>query len=84
MSTDYDCWHQSEEVVTVEAVLAVLRHNVDLAKNTLRGLVQRLPDPAASPAANALQNAILTAPASISAETRELLAPLLGKYFPAE
>jgi 5'-methylthioadenosine phosphorylase len=84
MSTDYDCWHQSEEVVTVDAVLAVLRHNVDLAKNTLRGLVQRLPDPAASPAANALQNAILTAPASISAETRELLAPLLGKYFPAE
>jgi 5'-methylthioadenosine phosphorylase len=84
MSTDYDCWHQSEEVVTVEAVLAVLHHNVDLAKNTLRNLVRRLPDPAASPAASALQNAILTAPAAISAETRELLAPLLGKYFPAE
>jgi len=84
MATDYDCWHQSEEVVTVEAVIAVLHKNVDLAKNTLRALVTRLPNAAESPASRALENAIITAPASISGETRQLLAPLLKKYFPAE
>jgi 5'-methylthioadenosine phosphorylase len=84
MSTDYDCWHQSEDVVTVEAVIAVLNKNVDLAKNTLRALVKRLPDPRRSPASQALDHAILTAPDAISAETRALLAPLIGKYFPAE
>jgi 5'-methylthioadenosine phosphorylase len=84
MSTDYDCWHASEEVVTVEAVVAVLTKNVHLAKNTLRALASRLPDPAASPATSALAAAIITAPASIPRETRELLSPLIGKYFPPE
>lgn len=84
MATDYDCWHQSEEVVTVEAVVAVLHKNVDLAKNTLRALVTRLPDPSESPTASALENAIITNPAHVSAETRKLLAPLLKKYLPAE
>jgi 5'-methylthioadenosine phosphorylase len=84
MATDYDCWHQSEEVVTVEAVVAILHKNVDLAKNTVRNLVQRLPDPAKSPASDALANAIITHSASISDETRRLLAPLIKKYYPAE
>jgi 5'-methylthioadenosine phosphorylase len=84
MSTDYDCWHDTEESVSVEAVIAVLTKNVHLAKNTLRALVARLPDSAQSPASHALHSAILTAPTSISQETRELLSPLIGKYFPAE
>jgi 5'-methylthioadenosine phosphorylase len=84
MATDYDCWHQSEEVVTVEAVVAVLHKNVDLAKNTLRELVSRLPDPAQSPASSALASAIITQPSHVSAETRKLLAPLIKKYLPAE
>ena len=32
LSTDYDCWHESEEDVTVEAVIAVLMKNVETAK----------------------------------------------------
>lgn len=82
MATDYDCWH--EEVVTVEAVIAMLNKNVHLAKNTLRELVNRLPDPAKSPASRALESAIITAPTHVSTETRKLLAPLIKKYLPAE
>jgi 5'-methylthioadenosine phosphorylase len=84
MATDYDCWHQSEEVVTVEAVVAVLHKNVDLAKNTLQELVNRLPDPALSPASRALESAIITNPTYVTDETRKLLAPLIKKYLPAE
>ena len=84
MATDYDCWHQSEEAVSVEAVVAVMQKNVGLAKNTLRALIQRLPDPASSPAASALAHAVITPPSAIAQETRELLSPLIGKYFPTE
>ncbi len=35
MSTDYDCWHQSEEDVTVEMVMAVVKDNVLMAGKVL-------------------------------------------------
>ena len=28
LATDYDCWHETEEAVTVEAILATLHQNV--------------------------------------------------------
>jgi 5'-methylthioadenosine phosphorylase len=83
MSTDYDCWHQSEEAVTVEAVIAILHKNVSTARAIVRELALRLPDPTQSPAASALQHAIITAPSHVSKSAREALSPLIGKYFPA-
>ncbi len=35
MSTDYDCWHQSEEDVTVEMVMEVVKDNVIMAGKVL-------------------------------------------------
>jgi 5'-methylthioadenosine phosphorylase len=83
MATDYDCWHDDAAAVSVEAVIAVLNHNVDLARKTIAALVPRLPDPSQSPASSALKNAIITSPAHVSRATREVLAPLIGKYLPA-
>lgn len=80
MATDYDCWHHSEEAVTVDAVIAVLHQNVAAARGAIRNLVARLPDPTHSPAANALKDAILTDRKCISAEARRALAPLLRRY----
>lgn len=78
MVTDYDCWHQTEAEVAVEAVLAVLRKNVATAQRTLQALVPRLPDPRESPASSALVGAIITAPEHISDEARTALAPLIA------
>jgi 5'-methylthioadenosine phosphorylase len=78
--TDYDCWHQTEQAVSVEAVLAVMHKNVATAQAVLRELAKDLPDPSASPASKALAHAILTAPDRITPEARARLAPLLGKY----
>jgi 5'-methylthioadenosine phosphorylase len=83
MVTDYDCWHQSEEAVSVEAVIRVLQQNVRTARAVIGALCKRLPDARKSPTANALQNAILTAPEHIPASTRRALSPLLSKYLPA-
>lgn len=83
MVTDYDCWHQSEEAVTVEAVIAVMHANVQKARAIVRALATRLPDASKSPTAHALKNAILTSPEHISESARKALAPILAKYYPA-
>src|ERR1700733_5117973 len=44
LSTDYDCWHESEEDVTVEAVVQTLQKNVSFARRTIAELASRLPD----------------------------------------
>jgi 5'-methylthioadenosine phosphorylase len=84
MVTDYDCWHESEEDVTISSVLEVLKKNVDTARRIIEQVVTRLPDPAKSPAGAALQHAIITAPEHIPDETRERLALLFGKYLPGK
>jgi 5'-methylthioadenosine phosphorylase len=79
--TDYDCWRDEGEHVTVGAVVEVMKQNVNLAQNAIRNLAATLPDPAKSPATRALDGAVMTDPALISKEARERFAPLLQKYF---
>jgi 5'-methylthioadenosine phosphorylase len=78
LSTDYDCWHETEEDVSVEAVLAVVKKNVALAQRTIAELTRTLPDPAKSPATGALKGAIMTASDKIPPEIEKRLAWLLG------
>lgn len=77
MSTDYDCWHSTEEAVTVDAVVAVLRKNVEHARKVLHALARRLPDPKQSIAAEALRGAVMTRPDLIPAEVKAQLRWLL-------
>jgi len=77
MSTDYDCWHSTEEAVTVDAVVAVLRKNVEHARKVLHALARRLPDPKQSNAAEALRGAVMTRPDLIPAEVKTQLRWLL-------
>jgi len=60
IATDYDCWHQREADVTVDAVIAVLRRSLDTTKRSLSELAADLPDPSKSPAHGALAQAVLT------------------------
>ncbi len=80
LATDYDCWHESEEDVTVEAVLAVIKKNVQAARRTVADLALRLPDPAKSRAAGALAGAIMTAKDAVSPAAHEKLGWLVDKY----
>lgn len=80
--TDYDCWHEGEEDVTVEFVVETLRNNVATARKVLREAARSIvaqPE-LQSPVRNALKDAIMTAPSAISAEQKEALAPLIGRY----
>lgn len=80
LATDYDCWHKSEGAVTVEAVLAVIRRNLETARAIIRTVASRLPDPDASPAKKAMEHAVMTAPERISPEARRKLESLIGHY----
>jgi len=80
MVTDYDCWHEVHDAVSVDAVLAVMHKNVAKAKEIILELAPSVPDPAKRPATSALAGAILSNPDSISAAAREKLWPLIRKY----
>lgn len=76
-ATDYDCWHETEDDVSVAAVLAVLKQNADLGKRSVMELASHLPDPTLSPAHAALRFAIMTSPEHIDAAARQRLGWLL-------
>jgi 5'-methylthioadenosine phosphorylase len=78
--TDYDCWHEAEETVTVEMVVQNLLKNVAASKEMLRRVIPRLDAPTDCPCPDALKDAIITQPQGIAEETRHKLAPILGKY----
>ena len=80
LATDYDCWHETEEDVTAETVLAVLGRNVAAARRAVVALAGDLPDPAASRATGALSSAIMTARERIPQATLMRLDWLVGKY----
>ena len=84
MATDYDCWHEDHDAVTVEAVVAVMHENVAKAKEIIVELAKTVPDPTMRPATSALAGAIITNPDSISPDVRDKLRPLIGKYLPGK
>jgi 5'-methylthioadenosine phosphorylase len=82
LSTDYDCWHESEEDVSVAAVLAVVRKNVALAKAIVKGAAERIPAARSCPCTHAVAHAIMTEPARIPEAARTRLELIIGKYLP--
>jgi len=80
LATDYDCWHEDEADVSVDAVVAVLKANADRAQRTIMELAARLPDPESSPATHALDHAVLTDLGSINDATRDRFGWLLGRF----
>lgn len=77
--TDYDCWHETEEAVTVEAVLDTLHRNVALAKQILRTVMPSFAHPIECACHRALDHAILTAPKRIPAPVRKKLSVLIDR-----
>ena len=53
MVTDYDCWHETEEAVSGEAVMEVMRQNVAMAQEVVREILKRVADDDAAPASAA-------------------------------
>ncbi len=79
--TDYDCWHESAEDVSVEQIMSYLRANAEMAqkilRNSIAGVSARRRE---CGCANALQYAIVTDPGVIPASIKSNLKPIIGRY----
>lgn len=80
MATDYDCWHDEHEAVSVEAVMQVMAKNVANAKKAIVELARSAPDPTKSPASTSMAQAIMSDMSALSDTARAKLEPLIGKY----
>ncbi len=80
LATDYDCWHHSEEPVTVESVLAVMKKNIETSKAMIREAVRVLPETRSCACGDSLKNTIMTPEKIVPAKTKKDLAPIIGKY----
>ena len=78
LSTDYDCWHESEEDVSVDAVIAVVNKNVATARDLVRRAATMIKGPRECICENAAQHALMTAELDEAAAKR--LSLILGKY----
>ncbi len=79
--TDYDCWHEMEEAVTVEAILATLHRNVELAKRILREAIPAVATLGACVCQRALDHAIVTVRKGASAAVKSKLALLTRRVW---
>jgi len=78
--TDYDCWHDSEEDVSVEAILGILKRNVENSRKIIREVAKRLPLSGECGCGEALKHAVITERKAIPTAARKRLSFLLGKY----
>ncbi len=81
--TDYDCWRDGEESVSVELVVANLGRNVERARSIIRELAGRVPAQRTCPCASALERAIITNPHQVSPEAAARLSIIVSRYLKA-
>jgi 5'-methylthioadenosine phosphorylase len=80
MVTDYDCWHEGHEAVTVEEVVRVLNQNAENATKVIKNAIEMMPRERGCKCGSALQFAVMTDPTKIPKATRERLRLILDKY----
>lgn len=80
MVTDYDCWHEEHESVTVDQIVETLNQNAASACKLVREAVARMPAERTCKCGQTLRHALMTNPAAIPAEAKERLGLLIGKY----
>jgi 5'-methylthioadenosine phosphorylase len=82
MVTDYDCWHQEHDSVTVEMVIANLQANAALAQTIVRLAAERIgAQRPASSSHRALRHALMTPPSHVPPETRRRTELFTAPYW---
>ncbi len=77
--TDYDCWHEEEEPVTVQMVIERLHANLSLAQRAITRIANIVPT-LPHETAGCMQYAVMTAKDRITPEARSRTQALVGRY----
>lgn len=80
MVTDYDVWHATAGAVSVEEVIGNLTAMTEAVQRIVAALAEASDTECGAGCRDALANAIMTAPAHITAAARERLEPIAGRY----
>jgi len=80
MITDYDCWREGHDAVTIEEIVRVLHQNAENAARVVKAAVAAMPRERKCACASAAKYAVLTQPDAIPAAAKEKLKLLFGKY----
>jgi 5'-methylthioadenosine phosphorylase len=84
MATDYDCWFEGHDSVTVDMVIANLKANASLATQIVRITAERVAALRPTSTAHAaLRDALMTPKEHVPAETRRRLDLLTQPYWGA-
>ncbi|HEX8472845.1 MAG TPA: S-methyl-5'-thioadenosine phosphorylase [Pyrinomonadaceae bacterium] len=79
--TDYDCWHEEHDAVSVETVVEYLNKNVANAQKIMREAVRRLSGQTRGcQCGSAMKNAIFTPPELWPEATTKKLEAIIKKY----
>jgi 5'-methylthioadenosine phosphorylase len=81
MVTDYDCWHQDHDAVTVSDIIANLTQNAANAAKVVAAAVAQMPEARPCKCGSALAHALITDKAVVPETTLRKLDIIVGKYF---
>ncbi|HCP01805.1 MAG: S-methyl-5'-thioadenosine phosphorylase [Alphaproteobacteria bacterium] len=82
MVTDFDCWHEDHDDVTVDQIIGTLISNAGKGRSLVRALARQLElreAPCEQGCHTSLDNAIITAPEARDPEVVERLATIVGR-----
>ncbi len=79
--TDFDCWHETEEAVSVGAILEIMRKNVEIAQEVLKAALPLTSDISSCACQNALECAVVTDPDVMTPSIKKRYQLLLKRQF---
>lgn len=81
LSTDYDCWYEEMESVTVDAIVARIAQNVQNAQQILARVLATLPSDRTCGCRRSLDHAVLTHVNQVSEAAKERVGLLLERFY---
>jgi 5'-methylthioadenosine phosphorylase len=80
MVTDYDCWHEEHDAVTVDQIIGNLTKNAENAAKLVRHVVADLSPERSCKCGSSLKHAIITDRGAIPPAAKSRLELIIGKY----
>jgi len=80
LATDYDCWHETQDDVSVDAIVAIIMKNVAMAKSIISHAVRHIDGERTCQCGSAMQHAIITDRGAIPEQAKKDLDIIIGKY----
>lgn len=77
--TDYDCWHETEEEVSVDVVLSNMKKNVKTSAEILKSVLHEIPNQLDCMCSKSLDNSVITNLDLVSKDVKTRLEVIMGK-----